>query len=201
MIMESAAFLAKNKKPTEARDQEGARQQSLPLRHPCPHRARRQARRRPAEGRRTMNHSDLPPRPLHGCGALVVSFSLGRPVGGKRWRKPSAKPVALTEVDSFLAIDNERRRHRLFRQGRSRHRRRAPRCARSSRTSSTCQSTASSWSRATPCSRPTRARPGAASPSRSAACSCVKPRPPRARRWCGSGQEARHRQTSPSSTA
>ena len=46
MIMESAAFLATNKKPTEARDQAGARQQSLPLRHPCPHRARGQARSR-----------------------------------------------------------------------------------------------------------------------------------------------------------
>ena len=46
MIMESAAFLATNKKPSEDANQAGARQQSLPLRHPCPHRARRQARRR-----------------------------------------------------------------------------------------------------------------------------------------------------------
>ena len=41
MIMESAAFLAKNKKPSEARDQEGARQKSLPLRYTCPHRQAR----------------------------------------------------------------------------------------------------------------------------------------------------------------
>ena len=45
MIMQSAAFLAKTKKPTRRADQAGARQQSLPLRHPCPHRARRQTRR------------------------------------------------------------------------------------------------------------------------------------------------------------
>ncbi len=44
MIMELAAFLAKNKKPTEAAHQGCACQQPLPLRHPCPHRARRQAR-------------------------------------------------------------------------------------------------------------------------------------------------------------
>ena len=45
MIMQAAAFLAENKKPTEARDQAGAGQQSVPLRHPCPHRARGDARR------------------------------------------------------------------------------------------------------------------------------------------------------------
>ena len=41
---------------------------------------------------------------LLGSGALIVSFALaGSPTGAQAQR--SAKPLALTEVDSFLAID------------------------------------------------------------------------------------------------
>ena len=66
--MESAAFLASNKKPTEARDQAGAGQQPLPLRHPCPHRARRQARRRHSvrEASHDQAFRSVPPRHAQG---------------------------------------------------------------------------------------------------------------------------------------
>ena len=68
---------------------------------------------------------------LKGGGALVVSFSLVAAHRRRRSRKAAApqRPLALTEVDAFLAIDATRPRHGLFRQGRSRHRRHAPRCA------------------------------------------------------------------------
>ena len=104
MIMESAAFLAKNKKPTEAAHQEGARQQSLPLRHPCPHRARRQAR----VGSRREAHMNIQISRRDACSRAPAPSS-----SASRWpahrpahrRKAAAKPLALTEVDSFLAID------------------------------------------------------------------------------------------------
>jgi CO/xanthine dehydrogenase Mo-binding subunit len=41
---------------------------------------------------------------LIGSGALIVSFSLGRSLGGAQ-AQGAAKPLVLTEVDSFLAID------------------------------------------------------------------------------------------------
>ena len=77
MIMQSAAFLAENKKPTEARDQAGARRQPLPLRHACPHRQRGHARGRACVREAAMNDR-MPSRRdiLKGGGALVVSFSL-----------------------------------------------------------------------------------------------------------------------------
>jgi nicotinate dehydrogenase subunit B len=40
---------------------------------------------------------------LKGGGALVVSFSFGGPIG--EIFAQGGKPLALTEVDSFLAID------------------------------------------------------------------------------------------------
>ena len=42
---------------------------------------------------------------LKGGGALIVSFSLAGPIGEAFAQAPAAKPVALTEVDSFLSID------------------------------------------------------------------------------------------------
>ena len=42
---------------------------------------------------------------LLGSGALIVSFSLAGPLS-EATAQAVAKPVALTEVDSFLAIDN-----------------------------------------------------------------------------------------------
>ena len=90
-----------------------------------------------------------------------------------------AKPVALTEVDSFLAIDksgNVTVYSGKVDLGTGVH-------------TALQQIVADELdvpmnridlSKATPCSRPTRARPGAASPSRSAACSCGRRRRPRA---------------------
>ena len=130
-----------------------------------------------------MNKHFIPSRRdvLKGGGALVVSFSLAGQLdaalaqGARR-----GKPLALTEVDSFLAIDAKGMvtvysgkvdlgtgvRHRapqivaeeldvpMARDQSDRRRHRG--------------------------SRPTRARPGAASRSRSAACSSARRRRPRA---------------------
>ena len=101
MIMESAAFLAKNKKPTEA-DIKNALPKILPLRHACPHRARRQAMRRFREAH--MNIQISRRDALLGSGALIVSFALaGSPTGAQA--QTAAKPLALTKGHSFLAID------------------------------------------------------------------------------------------------
>src|SRR5262245_31805000 len=43
---------------------------------------------------------------LKGGGALVVSFSLGN-IGEAAAQSVGTKPLALTEVDSFLAIDSK----------------------------------------------------------------------------------------------
>ena len=118
---------------------------------------------------------------LKGGGALIVSFSFAgadRRRAGAR-RGPAAKPLALTEVDAFLAIDSkgmvtvysgkvdlgtgviDRAAGRWW-----------PR-------SSTCRSRSIKLVTATPRSRPTRARPGAASRSSSAACRSATRRRPR----------------------
>ena len=44
---------------------------------------------------------------LKGGGALIVSFSFGGAIGDALAQGTSAKPLALTEVDSFLAIDRK----------------------------------------------------------------------------------------------
>src|SRR6185436_2557163 len=61
---------------------------------------------RPAsrEGEGTMNFIASRRDVLKGGGALVVSFSLAP--AGAALAQSAAKPVALTEVDSFLAIDS-----------------------------------------------------------------------------------------------
>jgi CO/xanthine dehydrogenase Mo-binding subunit len=116
---------------------------------------------------------------LLGSGALIVSFSPAGPLS-EAVAQAVAKPVALTEVDSFLAIDNA-----------------GDITVYSGKvdlgtgvTTALRQIVAEELDvpigrieliQATPCSRPTRATPGAASPSSLAACSCVKHRPPRAR--------------------
>ena len=106
MIMQSAAFLATNKKPSEARDQGGARQQSLPLRHACPHRRARSSARPQCVREAIMNDSTLTRRDfLKGGGALVVSFSLRRRALARGAGPGAPRPSPLDEVDGFLAID------------------------------------------------------------------------------------------------
>ena len=88
------------------RDQEGARQQSLPLRHPCPHRARGQARRRRKREGGSHEHPHLPRATCSRAAARSSSASRSPVRSTTRWRKaPRPSRVALTEVDSFLAID------------------------------------------------------------------------------------------------
>ena len=129
MIMESAAFLRHQQEADRGADQAGAGQQPLPLRHACPHRQSRQARsqRRLREAShehpfQTVSRAHV----LKGGGALVVSFSLAAATGRRgRSRRPQPRPSRWrsTEVDSYLAIDAKGAVTRLFRQGRSRHRR------------------------------------------------------------------------------
>src|SRR4029078_12889039 len=85
-----------------SRHQGCACQQPVPLRHPCPHRARRQARFgvREADMNIQISRRDA----LLGSGALIVSFALADSLTGVQ-AQGTAKPLALTEVDSFLAID------------------------------------------------------------------------------------------------
>src|SRR5262249_37659768 len=89
------------------RDQAGARQQSLSLRHPRPHRARRQARRVGGVREAAMNMMTSRRNLLKSGGALVVSFSLAGRVSLALAQGGAAagKPIATTDVDSFLAID------------------------------------------------------------------------------------------------
>src|ERR1700739_1567730 len=99
------------RKPETERDrrQECARRQSVPLRHACSHRARSHARRRHDAGEAMMNKPFIPSRRdvLAGGGALVVSFSLTGLVREALADETVApKPLALTAVDSFLAIDS-----------------------------------------------------------------------------------------------
>src|SRR5262249_16580815 len=79
-----------------------ARQQSVPLWHPCPHRQGGHARGR-CVGEAAMTIHASRRDVLKGGGALVVSFSLAGALGEALGQ--GAKPLALTEVDSFLAID------------------------------------------------------------------------------------------------
>ena len=61
---------------------------------------------------------------LKGTGALIVSFSLGEWRGGALAQElPSAKSVALDQVDTFLAIDGRGMVDRSQREGRARDRR------------------------------------------------------------------------------
>ena len=75
---------------------------------------------------------------LLGSGALIVSFSLAGPSSAPCRRKRAAKPLALTEVDSFLAIDKAGNVTSIPARSNS-----APvsprRCARSWRKNSTCR--------------------------------------------------------------
>ena len=104
MIMESAAFLAKTKKPTEAQVKDALANNLCRCGDPCPHRQGGHARGRVREGGEAMTIHASRRDVLKGGGALVVSFSLAGALGeGARPRTSS--PLALTEVDSFLAID------------------------------------------------------------------------------------------------
>src|SRR5262249_18762481 len=80
-----------------------ARQQPVPLRDTCPHRQSGHARGQCVrEAAMTIHASrrDV----LKGGGALVVSFSFAGAVVGETLVQ-GAKPLVLTEVDSFLAVD------------------------------------------------------------------------------------------------
>src|SRR5262249_60059391 len=94
--------------PDRGADQAGACQQSLPLRDTCSHHQSGQAcseRLREV----AMNIQSNPSRRsvLRGGGALVVSFSLDSYISEAlaQGAAPPAKPLALTEVDSYLVID------------------------------------------------------------------------------------------------
>src|SRR5262249_40098838 len=93
-----------DEKSQRGRHQDRACQQSLSLRHPCPHRARREARGDDGLREATMNMMASRRDMLKGGGALIVAFSF-TPVTQALAQGAAAKPVALTEVDSFLAID------------------------------------------------------------------------------------------------
>src|SRR4029450_11551509 len=102
MIMESAAFLAKTKKPTEAQVKEALANNLCR----CGAHARivkAVMRAATAGGRGAMTIHASRRDVLKGGGALVVSFSLSGALG--KALAQDVKPVALTEVDSFLAID------------------------------------------------------------------------------------------------
>src|SRR5262249_11930645 len=88
----------------------GARRQSLPLRHACPHRRSGQARGAGVREAAMNIHASTTGASrrdvLKGGGALVVSFSLAAQFDQALAQgAAAAKPLALTEVDSFLAID------------------------------------------------------------------------------------------------
>src|SRR5262249_16951181 len=90
------------------RHQEGARQQSLPLRHACAHRRSGQARGAGVREAAMNIHSNIRAsrrNVLKGGGALIVSFSFAGHSGALAQGGAPAQPGALTEVDSFLAID------------------------------------------------------------------------------------------------
>ena len=115
---------------------------------------------------------------LLGSGALIVSFSPAGPLS-EAMAQAGAKPVALTEVDSFLAIDKDG--NVTVYSGKV--------DLGTGVTTALRQIVAEELDvpigrieliQGDTCSRPIRATPGAASPSSSAACSCVKRRPPRA---------------------
>src|SRR5262249_21227807 len=66
--------------------------------------ARSSARRRKLEGEADMNIQLSRREALIGSGALIVSFSLSASLSDA-FAQGASKPLALTEVDSFLAID------------------------------------------------------------------------------------------------
>src|SRR5262245_20559022 len=95
-----------DQEPERGRHQAGAGQQPLSLRDACPHRARGQARGDDGVREGTMNHMPSRRAMLQGGGALVVAFSFAGPIRQALAQGAAAgKPLALTEVDSFLSID------------------------------------------------------------------------------------------------
>src|SRR5215475_6171620 len=94
----------KEQEAERCRHQECAREQPLPLRHARTHRARGQTRFHSGIRELHMNIQISRRDALLGSGALVVSFSLPASIGSAQ-AQGAAKPLALTEVDSFLAID------------------------------------------------------------------------------------------------
>ena len=109
MIMESAAFLATNKKPTEAQIKQALANNlcrcgtHARIVRAVTARSRHRLREAP------MNTHFKPSRRhvIKGGGALVVSFSLAPQMAGDALAQAAAaaKPLAPTEVDSYLAID------------------------------------------------------------------------------------------------
>src|SRR6516165_10060028 len=97
--------------PREKQEAERGRHQertcgkSLPLRYPRPNPTRGQTGRGVGLRREAHMNIQISRRgALIGSGVLIVAFSLGAPVTGAL-AEGSAKPVTLTDVDSFLAID------------------------------------------------------------------------------------------------
>ena len=108
MIMQAAAFLAGSPKPSEA-DVKNALAANLCRCSTRRRRARGDARRRRRAREAMMGKPFIPSRRdiLKTGGALVVSFSFGGPAREALAEDAVApKPVALTAVDSFVAINS-----------------------------------------------------------------------------------------------
>ena len=144
MIMESAAFLAGNKNPTRGARSRRRSPTTSAAAAPTPASCARSSA--PPAKREGGNHDQafqsVTPRPPQGRRRAHRQLLARRRASTLRSRKAPRRNGRWrsTEVDAFLAIDATRPRHGLFRQGRSRHRRHAPRSRRWPPTSSTCRS-------------------------------------------------------------
>ena len=181
------ALLDRNPQPTEADVRAGARRQSLPLRHPQPHRPRRPARRAGEGEDLTMNAPTLTRRDFtKGLGGIVLAFALD-PRGAGPGQPPRGCPAASTPTACSTPGSHQRRRHRhgVHRQGRAGagHPDRA-RADRGRGARSAARARQDDLRRHRPHAR-TRGRPPAASRSRTAARRCAWPAP-RCARSCSS---------------
>ena len=128
MIMQAAALLRRNKKPSEAQIQQALAEQPLPLRHARAHRARREARvrARPEGGDHdtniTLSRRECP----QGRAARSSSpsrFAAAIAGEARAGCAPPARPLALDRGRRLPRHRRQGRGHGLLRQGRSRHRR------------------------------------------------------------------------------
>ena len=102
----------------------GARRQSLPLRHPQPHRRAPSCAPRKRDGEDlTMNAPTLTRRSFaKGLGGIVLAFSLdaGRVAGAGRRGAAARQPQQQPHARCLAAHQRRRHRHRVHRQGRAR---------------------------------------------------------------------------------
>ena len=143
MIMESAAFLAANKNPSETQHQEGAREQPLPLRHPCPHRARGQARRRARVREASHEHAFQTLAPRSSQGRRRARRQLLASPAHRLRARARRRAATAAGADRGRCVPRHRRQghaSRAIPARSTRHRHHAPRSRRWSPTSSTCRS-------------------------------------------------------------